>query len=137
MYEATGYYLNCDDAVCIEHAPEGFADGDYSKWAGFRGWETPAVILDSEESDSPTHCSVEKCEALIPHELTSAGYEYVAEHVTSFLLSEGGRREILLAWWDQYGDVLSDETLQRIADDGGLDRPDVTAGEIREAIEYA
>lgn len=112
MYKPIGYYLNCDDAVCTDDAPAGFANEDYSEWSGFEGWETPAVIFDHEESDTPTHCKT--CEALIPHALTSDGADYVAEKIGSNLGDTGHTVRYVSEWWDEYGDGLSEDQLREI-----------------------
>lgn len=112
MYKTLGFYLNCDDAVCVNDAPAGFTEDDYSKWAGFEGWKTPAVIFDHEESDSPTHCKT--CEKLIPHGLTSDGYAYVAEKLSSDLAYNAGRPEIYGQWWDAYGQNFDESDLREI-----------------------
>lgn len=112
MYERIGYYLNPDDAVCTDDAPAGFADDNFSSWSGFRGWESPAVIFDHEESDSPTHCSV--CGTLIPHALTPDGYASIMETITSDLADGTGRPEIYGQWWDEYGQNLDESNLREI-----------------------
>jgi hypothetical protein len=108
--ETLGWYVTCDDAVGVECAPAGFADGDYRAWLGFKGWGSPIEITDGAESeaDSPTHCHV--CEALIPHRLTREGCADVAERLREHLDGNGGRAEIQRAWFDAYGDGLDDET---------------------------
>lgn len=107
-----GYYVTCDDAVCTDCAPDGFADGDYAEWAGFESWEEPIAIMSDEESDSPTHCR--ECEALIAITMTSDGYRYVAEHVTDAAQNDGGRRCITRQWWQEYGDGIEESDLREI-----------------------
>jgi hypothetical protein len=114
--ETLGWYVTCDDAVCVECAPAGFADGDYRAWLRFPGWAGPIEITDGggSESDTPTHCHV--CEALIPHRLTPDGYAYVGERLRDHLADGGGRAEIQRAWFDAYGDGLDDETRELAQD---------------------
>lgn len=52
------------------------------------------------EADTPTHCH--KCDALIAHDLTRDGYEYVAE-----ALADGaGRPDVLAAWREEWGAII-------------------------------
>lgn len=96
MYGPIGYYVTCDDALCADCAPAGFAESDYSEWEGFDGWSEPIAIFPSTESDTPTHCA--ECEALIPHDLTPDGLAYVAER----LAADDGRPEIHAMWAEAY-----------------------------------
>lgn len=88
-----GFYVTCDDAECVDcHDPDA--------WPGFEGWDEPIAIFSLTEADAPTHCS--KCEAVIPHALTSDGVAYVQD-----LLDAGdGRPEIHAVWVEVYGDSL-------------------------------
>ena len=84
-----GYYVNCDDALCLDCFQEHYGDDDngrddspgFVKWrtgGGFESWSEPAVIFSDGESDTPTHCV--ECHELIAHALTPDGYKYVEEH---------------------------------------------------------
>ena len=55
-----GYYLNCDDVVCVDSRSR-------DEWEGFEEWDEPLPIFSHTESDSPTHCGV--CEILLRHNL--------------------------------------------------------------------
>lgn len=88
-----GYYLNCDDAFCVDHKPATIY----------------AEIVSGPDgaADSPTHCTV--CEVLIPHLLTSEGLEYVRDAYCSAAARmlrrdpvSGGRAPIVRAWVLQY-----------------------------------
>ncbi len=97
-----GWYVNPDDAVCADDAPAGFAAGDWSEWGGCPGWESPAAITSDESSDTPTHC-VGCCE-IIPHPLTSDGYDYVSEALGRAL--DGNPGMAIGKWMAQYGDQV-------------------------------
>lgn len=107
-----GYYITCDDAICDECAPAGFADGDYSFWDGFEDWDEPIAISSGDELDAPTHCV--DCEALIAHQLTSVGYEYVADAIERGVRDGDGRHCIHRAWWEQYGAEIDDDRVRDI-----------------------
>lgn len=97
-----GWYVDCDSAVCRNCAPTGFADGDFSEWRGFEGWEEPAAICYDDESDSVTHCR--ECGAVIAHNLTAEGTSYVLSAITEFI-SEGAAShnpDVMAQWWDAY-----------------------------------
>lgn len=102
-----GYYLNCDDAVCMDHFNE-------DEWEGFESWESPLAIFSDEESDTPTHCV--ECGALIPHALTTDGYAYVREAMDENL-SEGRRSPVVHRWVDYFAgddnDLFPDEDCER------------------------
>lgn len=117
---ALGYYETCDDARCRDCVPSGYADGDYSGWSGFEGWEEPIAIFNDTESDSITHCRT--CRAVIKHDLTSDGYRYVMDAVIELISEPGSHQaDVVAQWWDAYG-----------ADEWGLD-----ASDLREIIEQA
>jgi hypothetical protein len=97
-----GYYITCDDAVCKACYQ---ATGGLAEWrarGGFETWERPIPIRSGTEgeADSPTHCW--RCEALIPHKLTSDGLEYVCEAYREAAAGRGGRRCIVRAWVLEY-----------------------------------
>ncbi len=119
---AIGYYVNCDDAVCRDDAPTGFASGDYSEWPGFEGWEEPAAIFNDSESDTPTHCVT--CGAVIAHDLTVDGDHYVMDAITEFI-SDGSSHnaDVMAQWWDAYGNTLSESDLREV-----IERAMVAAG---------
>src|SRR5215831_15331661 len=71
---ALGYYVTCDDALCRDC----FDKPGYT-WPGFEGWEEPIAIFNDSESDTPTHCC--QCGAVIRHDLTPDGGEYVKDAV--------------------------------------------------------
>lgn len=122
---ALGYYVNCDDAVCRDCAPAGFAEGDYSEWPGFEGWESPAAIFNDSESDTPTHCR--QCGAVITHDLTREGGEYVKDAVAE-LISEPGSHtaDVIAQWWAAYaGTGLNDKDFADILEYAGISLRDV------------
>ena len=158
-----GYYVNCDDAVCVgcwnpdekcktcggtlgmprdasrsvpddavfgvfpRYVTNGIAEADDPKyvvcsnqehWDGFEAWDEPQVILSDEESDTPTHCV--ECHELIPHALTSQGYEYVREHIINKLLDGDPIQhpdglKVVRSWWERYGDDMSEAEIADIA----------------------
>lgn len=91
MYKPVGYWVTCDEAVCDDCFVE-------DEWPGFENWERPLAIFGDSERDSPTHCDT--CGELIPHELTTHGYEYVRERVES----GDGLPGVLNAWREAYAD---------------------------------
>jgi hypothetical protein len=109
-----GYYVTCDDAMCANCAPDGFADGDYTDWSGFEGWTEPIAIFDDSESDSTTFCKV--CESLIPQTLTSVGIADLVERMTETVkdAKDGGRRCILRQVWEQYSADVDESDLRAI-----------------------
>jgi hypothetical protein len=109
---AIGYYTDCDTAICRDCAPAGFASGDYSQWAGFEGWESPSAIFMDSESDSPTQCA--KCEAVICHDLTPDGAEYVIEAIGEFITGNGHTPDVMAQWWDAYSDSLDASDMRDI-----------------------
>lgn len=97
-----GYYLTCDDAVCTRCYDE---TGGLETWladGGFEDWPDPLEITSSDESDTPTHCGI--CEALIPHQLTNYGMDYVREALADAVKADNhfGRRAIVRAWVEEY-----------------------------------
>jgi hypothetical protein len=133
-----GYYINCDDALCKDcaHRRYVFSDlplpltqgeGEGDSWdilvrawkaaGGFESWDEPAAIFDDSEADSPTHCA--ECEELIPHALTSHGYDYVREHIIEELKPGEVRHpdslKVVREWWEQYGDDMSEAEVAEIA----------------------
>lgn len=99
---AIGYYVDCDSAVCAEDVPASWASGDYAGWEGFEGWKSPQAIFMDSASDTPTHCA--KCGRVIAHDLTSDGWQYLADALAEYL---SGQRETgaLVQWMDAYEDV--------------------------------
>lgn len=105
-----GHYVSRDDAVCVscwdpEETCES-CDTD-NNWSGFKDGENPLVIFSETEADHPTHCCV--CHELIPHALTSNGYQYLEEAARANLREalDGRYRKhavrIVQTWLDQYG----------------------------------
>ena len=99
---AIGYYVTCDDAICRNCAPAGFADGDYSEWPGFEGWEEPLAIFNDTDADTPTHCR--QCGAVIRHDLTADGARYVMDAIAEFIAGDGHNPDVMAQWWDAYGE---------------------------------
>ena len=98
-----GYWVSCDDAQCCDcYQRSGGLDGWLAD-GGFEGWDEPIAIHDvGDPSDSPTHCC--DCEALIAHELTSDGLDYVAETIEDAICNPGDhRRCIVRQWAAEYG----------------------------------
>lgn len=110
-----GWYVTCDDAVCRNCAPKGFANGDFHKWGGFEGWESPAEICFNDESDSVTHCC--KCSAVIAHDLTIDGARYVLSSITEFIANgadNGHDPDVMAQWWDAYYDTFGESDLREV-----------------------
>lgn len=98
-----GYYITCDDAICADCAPKGFASGDYSEWPGFESWPDPIIIFTDSEGDTITHCC--DCGAVIRHNLTVDGWEALKSAVVEYLTDpESQEGEIIAQWWDAYGE---------------------------------
>lgn len=116
---AMGWYVDCDSAVCRDCAPAGFASGDYSEWPGFEGWEDPLAICNDDESDSVTHCR--ECGAVIVHDLTAEGGEYVKEAIAE-LISEPGSHtaDVIAQWTDAYEDRFGDKDWADILEYAGI-----------------
>ena len=136
-----GYYITCDDALCPECFGEAYGffghldseqerwDGQVQNWkaaGGFESWDEPIAIFRDEESDTPTHCK--ECGELIPHALTSEGYEYVREHIIDALFELDGARvlgeddvthpdafAVVRSWWEQYGDDMDEAEIADMA----------------------
>ena len=87
----TGYYINCDDALCITcfRKPSHLPKIMY------------ATIHETEESDTPTHCI--ECERLIFHWLSDYGETYVCERC----MNREGRPEILAMWRHAYAPTFT------------------------------
>lgn len=95
MSDPIGFYVNVDDAQCVDcHEPD--------DWGGFEDWEAPVPIFQGTAGDTPTHCG--DCGLLIPHALTADGYAYVAEAIAR----RDGRPDILDRWASTYGPDLDD-----------------------------
>ena len=94
-----GYYVNCDNAVCMDCAPVGFRHGDYREWLGCTGWTEPLVIFDDIESDSVTHCA--SCGTVIDSALTEEGYRAIDEAVREGF-SKGMQNPVTVLWLDAY-----------------------------------
>jgi hypothetical protein len=103
MTTILGYYTTCDDALCKGCYK---ATGGLAQWraaGGFEGWPSPLSIKSGAEgeADTPTHC--ERCEALIPHRLTSEGLEYVREayrnEAAALMGNRGGGRPCIVRAW--------------------------------------
>lgn len=96
-----GYYITCDDALCARCAEAVDLD---STWEGFESWEEPLPIEHWDEADTPTHCK--RCEALIPHQLTDDGIEYVREAYretcADLMAGRSARPCIVRAWVLEY-----------------------------------
>lgn len=120
MLSLLGYYVNCDDALCLDCFHEQYGDDAFAAWrdgGGFEGWEEPVGILKGDSADTPTHCC--DCECLIPHPLTDEGIDYVAEGLGRILRNPtDGRRCVLRAWVNEYlqPDDLS-SVLQEVVND--------------------
>ena len=69
---------------------------------------------DSEESDTPVHCS--SCHVFLKNQLTQAGYAYVAETLGD--TDSGDLSEIEQTWADFYGFYLvADEARHWVSDE--------------------
>jgi hypothetical protein len=129
---AIGYYVDCDTAVCRDCAPAGFSRSDYSEWPGFEGWPEPLVIFIDSESDSPTHCH--KCGAVIAHDLTADGTQYVLDAIAEFIGGDGHTPDVMAQWWDAYADTLDSSDLREMIESAMVARgvrtlePDVSTG---------
>lgn len=98
MYgQPIGYYIASQgeltgDAICDRHVTEEEErDGE--------------PITHDMEADTPTHCLV--CEDLIPHALTSDGFEYVGEYMANAFAGDG-RPTIIRQWVIEYGADVPD-----------------------------
>lgn len=101
-----GFYTDCDTAVCRECAPDGFMAGEYSEWPGFEGWESPAPIFMTDESDSVTHCA--KCGRVIAHDLTAEGMASITESLERHLAGDTGAA--IAQWMEAYGEDMGGGT---------------------------
>jgi hypothetical protein len=93
--EVIGWYAGEDmhGPYCPDcYAEMGLAGGDT---------DTP-IFAYGHEADAPSHCAV--CEALIPHDLTPDGIEYVREAVREAAENPGDtwRAMITGQWRDRY-----------------------------------
>lgn len=79
-------------------------------------------IFRSSEADTPTHCS--KCEALIPHALTSDGYAYVGHALVEHAKDGFGRAPILKQWVEEYLDGVEETDLRAFLYYSALGWPD-------------
>ena len=100
-----GYYVTCDDALCTDCAPAGFAEGDFSEYAGFEDWTEPIAIFGDTESDSVTHCA--ECGAIIEHDLTAEGYAAVNEAIREGFAG-GIQNPVTVLWIDSFEDYDDD-----------------------------
>lgn len=112
-----GWYTDCDSAICRNCAPKGFARGDFRKWGGFEGWESPIAVCFDDERDSVTQCRA--CEAVIAHDLTVDGTIYVLRAITEFIASGGTvpTADVMAQWWDAYCDTFGRVELVDIIED--------------------
>jgi hypothetical protein len=74
------------------------------------------AIFTGDEADTPTHC--EECGVLIPHALTSDGYDYVGDKILEGFHA-GVQNPVTVQWIDYYGGEMDDEHVH------GLDRDTV------------
>lgn len=93
--EVIGYYVGedmfgpyCPNCYAATMTPDGEP----------RESDTP-IFACGHEADTPSHCGL--CEALIPHDLTPDGVEYVRDAVRRLQAGEG-REEIVRQWQDYY-----------------------------------
>jgi hypothetical protein len=112
MYRAIGYYITCDDALCVDCFTE-HTDGSYDdavkRWeeaGGFEGWTEPIAIFEDTEADSPTHCV--QCSACIEHGLTDDGYAYVLQAIYDDF-TRGKQNPVTVQWIDAYGEYCGDD----------------------------
>lgn len=98
-YDAIGYWVTCDEALCASC----FGEDDYI-WPGFESWDKPLTITGEDESDTPTHC--DRCKDLIEHGLTKDGFIYVESAIEALILDNNGEAEVVRAWWQHYKDDL-------------------------------
>ena len=106
MYHPRGFFITCDDALCYDCFVKAYDEDN--PWPGFEGWDEPLAIFNSEESDTPTHCI--ECGDLIEHDLTDAGYSYVAEAIGQ-CFQEGKQNPVVSQWINHYGEWMDDVTL--------------------------
>ena len=94
--EVIGYYVapNMLGPFCPHCYEElGYADQD-------TGEERDVPIFAcGHEADTPSHCA--QCEALIPHDLTPDGLEYVREAVEGLTVGQGSA-DIVRQWQEFY-----------------------------------
>jgi len=96
MYEVQGYAANCE-SWCVECATErGWAERGAIDGAGEPVW----ALFESDESDTPTHCTA--CGTLLSNTLTGYGEHYVAEAFAEHLSSGRGARSVLIEWAHEY-----------------------------------
>lgn len=127
-----GYYVNCDDALCVDCFTRAYGsfshleteqerwDGQAQNWradGGFEEWDEPLALLSDEEQDTPTHCC--ECHELMPHALTSHGYEYVREHIVEALeqgeVQHPDSLRVVRSWWEEYGPYMSESEIADMA----------------------
>jgi hypothetical protein len=131
-----GYYVTCDDAVCADCAPSGFAQGDYSGWPEFEGWEEPIAITMDDESDSITHCR--ECSRVIRHDLTPDGTAYLIDSLAEQISEPGSHTaDVMAQWWDAYGEDLDENTLHLLAGTFSSPAENADDSDLRDAIEHA
>jgi hypothetical protein len=126
MYKTLGYYVTCDDALCVEccrDLPEvnDAPNHDYPWWSGFESWESPLAISESDESDSPTHC--DKCGIVIEHDLTDDGYHMVFEAVLQGFV-EGKQNPVVIQWLEAYEEYMQERDDEVDCEHGALDWDD-------------
>ena len=99
-----GYYINCDDALCTACFDEYYPGDDWeiqvARWlkaGGFEDWTEPLTILESSETDSPTHC--DDCGIVIEEILTRAGGFYVVESMRE-CIDEGKMNPVVAQWFE-------------------------------------
>ena len=108
MYEPIGYYVTCDDALCMECVGklpviENPPNAEYPWWQGFEGWPEPLSISESDESDSPTHCV--ECGVLLEHDLTVFGYSMIFDAVLEGF-ADGKQNPVVVVWLNAYRDYM-------------------------------
>ncbi len=89
-FDAAGYVTG-DRVLCADCARPDEGDG--------------AIFSDSEW-DVPAHC--EECGELIPTQLTPDGLDYVLERIADQLRLGSGSGEVLLEWWLEWEDQLTE-----------------------------
>lgn len=92
-FDVVGYYYGecMGGPLCPDcHREEGHAPDD----------PDAHPIFGDGEADTPTHCL--NCEALLAHNLTPDGMEYVRDALTDGT----GRPDVLAAWRTAYGYVM-------------------------------
>ena len=125
---ALGYYVDCDTALCLDDLPgpaSDWAAGNYTGWAGFKGWESPGAIFNDSASDSVTHCGT--CGRVLAHDLTAEGSASITESLERAL--DGNPGSAIGQWMDAYGESTAGWS--------AVDLPETYMAEFRQGYAHA